>query len=113
MADMTIPAGWTKYDSGPDYVVYRRTGHTSAVPRLVKFKRTPSSGSTSKYVVTMVNGNADQDADELRNTLITLDIRNVNVQLAADVATALGELATLIGTAGFADDATVELDLPL
>jgi hypothetical protein len=112
MANMTIPATWTKYDLGTDFVTYKRDGHTSDVPLLVKFKRRPLSGGTSTYQVLGVMGLGDVVSGETRNTLVTLDIRNVAGQPATRIAAYLGELATLIGTAGFKDDATVELDLP-
>lgn len=113
MADMTIPVSWTKYDSGPDYVTYKRTDHTSEVPELVKFKRRPVSGGLSHYQVLGVVGLSDQVDGETRNTLLDISIRNVSGQLSTRVASMLGELGTLIGSAGFADDATVELDIPL
>jgi hypothetical protein len=111
MADMTIPVSWTKYDVGSDFVTYKRSGHTSDVPKLVKFKRRPQSGGTSSYQVLGVLGNGDEVEGETRNTLVTLDIRNVVGQEPTVVAAYLAELATLLD-AGFAEDATVELDLP-
>lgn len=112
MADMAIPVSWTKYDIGSNYVTFARTGHTSDVPRLVKFKRLPNSGGSSSYQVLGVLGNGDVVEGETRNTLVTLDIRNISGQDPTVVAAYLAELATLIETAGFAEDATVELALP-
>lgn len=113
MANMTIPVGWTKYDVGPDYVTYKRTGHTADVPNIVKFKRRPLSGGTSSYQVLGVLGYDGSVDGETRNTLVTLDVRNVAGQTDATVAALLAELGTLIGDAGFADDAVIELDLPI
>lgn len=113
MADMTIPVGWTRYDVGPDYVSFRLAGHTSDVPRIAKFKRRPQSGGTSSYQVLGVFGYDGTVSGESRNSLVTLDIRNVAGQDKTDMVTFLGELATLIESAGFQDDALVELDLPL
>jgi hypothetical protein len=113
MANMTIPAAWTKYQIDSDHVTYKRPNHTADVPDLVKFKRRPPSGGTSQYQVMGVLGNGDVVVGETRNTLVDLNVRNVSGQDNAKVAAYLVELATLIGTAGFADDSTVELDLPL
>jgi hypothetical protein len=113
MADMVIPAGWTKYAVDTDAVTYKMSGHTADVPRLTKFKRRPSSGGTSSYQVLGVLGYDGSVEGESRNTLVDLNIRNVVGQDAAAVAAYLAELATLIETAGFAEDATVELDLPI
>lgn len=113
MSDMTIPVGWTKYDSGNNTVTFRSAVHTAACPDLIKFKRTPPAGGTSKYQVLRVMGNTDESADESRNTLIDLNIRNVAVQNHAKVGAALIELGTLIATQGFADDVLLDGDLPL
>jgi len=113
MADMSIPVGWTKYDSGNNSVTYRSSIHTASCPDLIKFKRTPPAGGTSKYQVLRVMGNTDEDPSETRNTLIDLNLRSLSVQNHAKVGAALIELGTLIATQGFADDALLDGDLPL
>lgn len=113
MANMTIPVAWAKYEIGENHVTYKMSGHTADVPLLAKFKRRPLSGGTSQYQVLGVLGVGDIVDGETRNTLVDLNIRNVSGQSAPRVAAYLAELSTLIGTAGFAEDASVELDLPL
>jgi hypothetical protein len=113
MADMTIPATWTKYSVSADEVTYIRDGHTDDVPLLVKFKRRPFNGGTSSFQVLWVAGNSDQVEDEQRNTLVDLNVRNVAGQLTTRVDTIFAELAVLAADAGFVDDATETLSIPI
>lgn len=113
MSDYQLPAG-TKYfgSTGADQVQFIRPGHTATLPRLTIFKRRQANGKpTSEYQVMLVQASADSEG-VVRNTLITLQIRNVASQTASDIKTLLGELGTMCSNTAFQNDAVEELLLP-
>lgn len=107
------PSGTKYYGStGPDQVQFARTGHTSALPKLEIYKRRQSRGGpTSEYQVQAVEASADAEG-VVRNTLITLSIRNVSSQNTANIKAILTRFGTMCSSADFQNDAVEELLLP-
>ena len=115
MSTMILPSAWVKHRIGPDSITWTRADHTHDKPSLVIFKAGTAGAGTSKYQVKGVLGN-DSDAyvngTNTVNSIVELNLRFVDGQVDNDVKTLISEIADLITTVNFKNDA-IDLQLPL
>ena len=115
MSTMVLPSAWVKHRIGADSVTWTRANHTHDQPNLFIFKASNAGAGTSKYQVKGVlgvDGSVMEAGQATTNTIIELNVRQVEGQNDVDVKNAINELGDLITTTTFQDD-VIDLQIPL
>lgn len=114
-----LPTGWSEFGrDGKDSVTFLRPGHTVQAPRLMIINRKPpvangSGFSVPTYRVRLIDGHQDVDGVSLKErSILELTIRNPIDASPAVIGASITQLAAMLGSADFVDDATVDYMFP-